>query len=97
MKYLRYAIACATPLMGAALANLHLPKGELDLRTYLRVPVTEFAELREEALRLDAEDAALDTVHFGGSYFELNYRGEPALLVDNSRSQLLIISLEVRA
>lgn len=53
--------------------------------------------MREEALRLAAEDAALGAAHFEGKYFNLTCRSEPALLVDNSSSQLLILGFIDRA
>ncbi|MBB5530136.1 hypothetical protein GGD72_000898 [Stenotrophomonas maltophilia] len=91
MKSVRYANVYVVALIGAALASLYLPEGELELRTYPRVSASEFAVMREEALRLVAEDAALGAGRFGNSYFELSCRGEPALLVDNSLEQLLIV------
>lgn len=53
--------------------------------------------MREDALRLAAGNAELDLGLSGNSYFELNCRSEPTLLVDNSSSQLLIIGLTSRA
>lgn len=91
MKSLTYTIVFVAAFTGAVLANLHLPKGELELKTYPKVSAAEFAVMREEALRLVAEDTALSAGCFGDSYFELNCRGEPTLLVDNSSSQLFII------
>ncbi len=91
MKSLTYTIVFAAALVGAVIANLHLPKGEVELKTYHNVSAAEFAVMREEALRLVAEDAALGAGRFGDSYFELNCRAEPTLLVDNSSSQLFII------
>ncbi|ENB4167577.1 hypothetical protein JY412_17490 [Stenotrophomonas maltophilia] len=91
MKSPRYANVHVAALIGAALANLYLPKGELELKTYPKVSAAEFAVMREEALRLVAEDAALDAGRFGNSYFELSCRGESALLLDNSLEQLLIV------
>ncbi|CAO3301211.1 TPA: hypothetical protein QEL04_002756 [Stenotrophomonas maltophilia] len=91
MKSLRYANVYVAALMGAALANLYLPKGELELKTYTKVSAAEFAAMREEALRLVAEDAAPGAGRFENSYFELSCRGEPTLLVDNSLEQLVIV------
>ncbi len=90
MKSLTYSIVSVAASIGALLANLLLPNGELELKTYPKVFAAEFAVMREEALRLVAEEAALGVERFGDSYFELNCRGEPSLLVDNSSSQLLI-------
>lgn len=97
MKSLMYAVVYVAVLLGTALAHLHLPKGELELRTYPKVSATEFAVMREEALRLVAGNAELDMGLSGNRYFELNCRSEPTLLVDNSSSQLLIISQTSRA
>ncbi|PZS98389.1 hypothetical protein A7X83_20000 [Stenotrophomonas maltophilia] len=47
--------------------------------------------MREEALRLVSEDAALSAGRFGNSHFELSCHGEPTLLVDNSLEQLVIV------
>ena len=84
-------------LLGAALTNLHLPKGELELKPYPKVSATEFAVMREDALRLAAGSAELDVGLSGNSYFEISCRSEPTLLVDNSSSRLLIIGLTSRA
>lgn len=97
MKSLMYAVVYVAVLLGTALAHLHLPKGELALRTYPKVSATEFAVMREDALRLVAEDASLGPARFGDNYFELSCRDEPTMLVDNSSSQLLIFAFGVRA
>lgn len=91
MKSLKYAIVYVAALIGVAFANLHLPKGDLELKTYPKVSTAEFAAMRKEALSLVAEDAALGAGRFGDSYFELNCRGEPTLLADNSLEQLVIV------
>lgn len=97
MKSLRYPIVYVAALCGAALAHFHLPKGDLELKTYPKVSATEFAVMREEALSLAAEDAALGAGRSEARYFELICRGESALLVDNSSSQLLIFAFSVPA
>lgn len=97
MKSLMYAVVYLAVLLGTALTHLYLPKGELELRTYPKVSATEFAVMREDALRLAAGNAELDLGLSGNSYFELNCRSEPTLLVDNSSSQLLIIGHTSRA
>ena len=91
MKSLTYALLCLAALIGSALAHFHLPKGNLELKTYPKVSDAEFAVMHEGALSLVAEDAALGVGRFAARYFELTCRGEPVLLVDNSSSQLLII------
>lgn len=91
MKSLTYAVLCLAALIGSALARFHLPKGDLELKTYPKVSATEFSVIRQEALSLAAEDATLGAGRFEARYFELTCRGEPALLVDNSSSQLLIL------
>lgn len=91
MKSLTYTIVFFAACIGAVLANLHLLKGQLELKTYPKVSAAEFAVMREEALRLIVEDAALGAGHFGDSYFELNCRDGPTLLVDNSLEQLVIV------
>lgn len=91
MKSLTYAVLCLAALIGSALAHFHLPKGTLELKSYPKVSAAEFADMREEALRLVVEDAALGAGRFEARYFELTCRGKPALLVDNSSSQLLIL------
>lgn len=93
MKSLTYGAAalCLAVLIGSALAHFHLPKADLELKTYPKVSAAEFAVMREDALSLAAEDAALGAARFEARYFELTCRGEPALLVDNASSQLLIV------
>jgi hypothetical protein len=91
MKSLTYALLCLAALIGSALAHFHLPKGHLELKTYPKVSATEFAVMREEALSLAAEDAELGARRFEARHFELTCRGDPALLVDNSSPQLLIL------
>ncbi len=93
MKSLTYGAAalCLAVLIGSALAHFHLPKADLELKTYPKVSAAEFAVMREDALSLAAEDAALGAARFEARYFELTCRGDPALLVDNSSSQLLIL------
>jgi hypothetical protein len=97
MKSLTYALLCLAALIGSALAHFHLPKGNLELKTYPKVSAAEFTFMREEALRLVADDGALSAGRFEASYFELTCRGEPALLVDNSSSQLLFLGFIGRA
>lgn len=97
MKSLMYALLCLAALIGSALAHFHLPKGNLELKTYPKISAAEFAVMREEALSLVAEDAALGAGRFDARYFELTCRGEPALLVDNSSSQLLFLGFIGRA
>ncbi|MCW0216987.1 MAG: hypothetical protein OJI67_01580 [Prosthecobacter sp.] len=80
-----------TALIGSTLAYFHLPKGDLELKTYPKVSAAEFTFMREEALSLVTEDAALGAGRFEARYLELTCRGEPALLVDNSSSQLLFL------
>ncbi len=83
MKSLTYAVLCLAALIGSALAHFHLPKGDLELKTYPKVSATEFSVIRQEALSLAAEDATRGAGRFEARYFELTCRGEPALLVDN--------------
>lgn len=97
MKSLTYAVLCLAALIGSALAHFHLPKGDLELKTYPKVSATEFAVMREEALSVAAEDATLGAGRFEARSFEFTCRGEPALLVDNSSSQLLILGFIGRA
>lgn len=97
MKSLTCAVLCLAALIGSALAHFHLPKGGLELKTYPKMSAAEFAVMREEALSLAAEDAALGAGRFEARYFELTCRDEPALLVDNSSSQLFILGFISRA
>lgn len=97
MKSLTYSIVFVVALIGAALANFYLPKGDLELETYPKVSAAEFAVMREESLSLLADDATLGAGRFEAKYFELTCRGEPAMLVDNSSSQLLILGFLSRA
>lgn len=71
MKSLTYAALCLAALTGSALAPFHLPKGNLELKSYPKVSAAEFAVVREGALSLAAEDAALGAGRFEASYFEL--------------------------
>ncbi|MBA0436499.1 hypothetical protein D7Y55_18230 [Stenotrophomonas maltophilia] len=88
---MRYSLVLVVALIGAALANLHLPIVGLELETYQKVSAAEFAAMHREALHLATEDAAVGAGRFEAQYFELTCRGEPALLVDNSSSQLLVL------
>ncbi len=97
MKSLTYSIVFVAALIGAALANFYLPKDNLELKTYPKVSAAEFSIMREEALSLEAEDATLGAGPFEARYLQLTCRGEPALLVDNSSSQLLILDFIGRA
>ncbi|MBA0296091.1 hypothetical protein D7Y52_15595 [Stenotrophomonas maltophilia] len=97
MKSLTYSIVFVAALIGAVLTHFHLPKGALELKACPKVSAAEFAVMREEALSLAAEDAALGAGRFEARYFELTCRGKPALLVDNSSSQLLILDFISRA
>ncbi len=97
MTSLTYAVLYVAVLLGTALTHRYLPKGELELRTYPKVSATDFAVMREDALRLAAGSAEVDVGLSRNSYFEFNCRREPTLLVDNSSSQWLIIGLTSRA
>ena len=97
MKSLTYAVLCLAALIGSALAHFHLPNGDLELKTYSKVSAAEFSVMRDEALSLVAEDVALGAGRFEARDFELTCRGKPALLVDNSSSQLLILGFISRA
>lgn len=97
MKSLMYALLCLAALIGSALAHFHPPKGDLELKTYPKVSAAEFTVMREEALSLVAEDAALGVGRFEARYFELTCRGEPALMMDNSSSKLLLLGFIGRA
>lgn len=96
MKSLTYAVLCLAALIGSALAHFHLPKCYLELKIYIKVSAAEFAVMREEALGLAAEDAALGARRFEARYVELTCQGEPVLLVDNS-AQLFILGFIGRA
>lgn len=91
MKSLTYAVLCLAALIGSALAHPYLPKGGLELRTLPRASDAEFAVMREEALGLVAEDAALELDHLGERYFMLSHQGQLLLLVDNSATDMLVI------
>ncbi|QZN79095.1 hypothetical protein K5K93_10620 [Stenotrophomonas sp. DR822] len=52
MKSLTYALLCLAALIGSALAHFHLPKGDLELKTYPKVSDAEFAVMHEGALSL---------------------------------------------
>lgn len=97
MKSLTYSLVLVVALIGAALATLHLPKEELELESYQKASAAEFSVMRREALQLATEDASVGAGRFEVQYFELTCRGEPALLVDNSSSQLLILGFIGRA
>ncbi len=43
MKSLRYAILYLVALFGSARAHFHLPKGDLELKTYPKVSAAELA------------------------------------------------------
>lgn len=96
MESLKGTILFVAASTGAVLANVHLPKGELELKIYPKVSAAEFAAMREGALHLVTGDTALGAGLFGDSYFELSCRDVPTQLVDNSSSQLLIIGFADR-
>lgn len=97
MKSMRYSLVLVVVLIGAAIAKLHLPKEELELESYQKVSAAEFAAMRREAPHLVTEDPTVGAGRFEAQYFEFTCRSEPALLVDNSSSQLLIVSFAIRA
>lgn len=72
MKSLTYALMCLAALIGSALGHLHPPKGGLELRTFPSVSDAEFAVMREEAISLVDEDAALGAGRFAARHLELN-------------------------
>ncbi|TDV25489.1 hypothetical protein N440_4018 [Stenotrophomonas sp. CC22-02] len=75
----------------AAITSCHVPKAGLQLRTFPKVSDSEFAVMREEAVRLVREGQVLDTRYPGERYLEVGCDGKPVMLVDNSLEQLVIV------
>ncbi len=92
----RFAIGLVPAWMLAMPFTSHAPTMTLELRTYKKVSSTKLADVGDRALRLAATGSALDSLHSGDEFFELMSRGTPAVLVDNSTTQLLIVSISIR-
>jgi len=96
MKSQRFAIGLVLAWVLTMPFAPHAPTTALELRTYKKFSSTELADMRDRALRLDATGPALDSLHSGDEFFKLMIRGTPAVLVDNSTTQLLIASVSIR-
>lgn len=90
MKLLIYG-AVLLAALSAAIASRHVPKADLELRTFRKVSDAEFAVMREEAVRLVREGVVQDAWYAGERYFEVSCDGKPVMLVDNSLEQLVIL------
>lgn len=90
MKLLIYG-AVLLAALSAAIASRHVPKADLELRTFRKVSDAEFAVMREEAVRLVREGVVQDGRYAGERYFEVSCDGKPVMLVDNSLEQLVIV------
>ncbi|MGE8230969.1 hypothetical protein K7567_01935 [Stenotrophomonas maltophilia] len=90
MKLLIYGAALLAAL-SAAIASRHVPKADLELRTFRKVSDAEFAVMREDAVRLVREGVVHDARYAGERYFEVSCHGAPVMLVDNSLEQLVIV------
>ncbi|WP_375068274.1 hypothetical protein AB9L18_18320 [Stenotrophomonas lactitubi] len=90
MKLLIYGAALLAAL-SAAIASRHVPKADLELRTFLKVSDAEFAVMHEEAVRLVRRGLVLPARYAGERYFEVSCHGIPLILVDNSLEQLVIV------
>ncbi len=90
MKLLIYG-AMLLAALSAAIASRHVPKADLELRTFRKVSDAEFAVMREEAVRLVREGVVQDARYAGERYFEVTCDGKPVMLVDNSLEQLVIV------
>lgn len=90
MKLLIYGAALLAAL-SAAIASRHVPKADLELRTFRKVSDAEFAVMREEAVRLVREGLVQHARYAGDRYFEVSCDGIPVMLMDNSLEQLVIV------
>lgn len=90
MKLLIYG-AVLLAALSAAIASRHVPKADLELRTFRKVSDAEFAVMREEAVRLVREGVVQDARYAGERYFEVTCDGKAVMLVDNSLEQLVIV------
>lgn len=75
----------------AAIASRHVPKADLELRTFRKVSDAEFAVMREGAVRLVREGLVQDARYAGERYFEVSRHGIPVMMVDSSLKQLVIV------
>lgn len=90
MKLLIYG-AVLLAALSAAIASRHVPKADLELRTFRKASDAEFAVMREEAVRLVREGVVQDARYAGERCFEVSCDGKPVMLVDNSLEQLVIV------
>ncbi|CAH0247048.1 hypothetical protein [Stenotrophomonas lactitubi] len=90
MKPLIYG-AVLLAALSATIASRHVPKADLELRTFRKVSVAEFAVMHEEAVRLVRGGPVLPARYAGERYFEVSCHGIPVILVDNSLEQLVIV------
>ncbi len=90
MKFLIYG-AVLLAALSAAIASRHVPKADLELRTFRKVSDAEFSVMREEAVRLVREGVVHDARYAGERYFEVSCDGKPVILLDNSLEQLVIV------
>lgn len=79
IRTLIYGVVLLT-LLCAAIANWHVPKIGLNLWTFRKVPDTEFAVMREDAVRLVPGGGVRGARHQGERYFEVLCHGKPVML-----------------
>ncbi|ENE2728930.1 TPA: hypothetical protein ACKP89_001128 [Stenotrophomonas maltophilia] len=77
--------------LSATIASCHEPKAGFELRTFPKVSDAEYSVMREEAVRLARGGVVQEARHPSDRYFVVICRGVPAMLVDNSLEQLLIV------
>ncbi|HGM5881944.1 MAG: hypothetical protein KH046_14235 [Stenotrophomonas maltophilia] len=69
----------------------------MTLEAHPRLSDSEYALLQTEAgrfaERLGCLGLAIELLNHGSSFFELSIRNKPILLVDNSGSQLLVVTM----
>ncbi|PSM13041.1 hypothetical protein [Stenotrophomonas maltophilia] len=90
MKLLIYG-AVLLAALSAAIASRHVPKADLELRTFRKVSDAESSVMREEAVRLVREGRVQHARYAGDRYFEVSCHSAPVMLVDNSLEQLVIV------
>lgn len=87
----------ASTLLGLVIGGACMSPATMTLEAHPRLSDSEYALLQTEAgrfaERLGCLGLAIELLNHGSSFFELSIRNKPILLVDNSGSQLLVVTM----
>lgn len=87
----------AATLLGLVIGGACISPATMTLESHPRLNDSEYALLQTEAERfaerLGGLGLAIELRSHSPSFFELSIRNEPVLLVDNSGSQLLVVTM----